>query len=192
MATSVFREVIEFFGDIGIYDVILPFLLVFTIVFGILEKTKIFGLVKLGDQEYTKKSLNSMVAFVCAFLVVASSRLVALINEAVANTVIFLILAVGFLMLVGTFYGEKEDVFTALGKARYWFAGIMGVGIVLVFLHAIRTDNDESWLEWFWEYLQSNWEVKWVASLILLIFVIAMMIYITADKKEPKSSSDDD
>ena len=30
MAESVFRGMIEFFGDIGIYDVVLPFLLVFT------------------------------------------------------------------------------------------------------------------------------------------------------------------
>ena len=40
---STFREVLLFFEQIGIYDVVLPFLLVFTIVFAILEKTKLFG-----------------------------------------------------------------------------------------------------------------------------------------------------
>ncbi|MCF7862288.1 hypothetical protein K9M79_08690 [Candidatus Woesearchaeota archaeon] len=188
MADSVFRQVIGFFGEIGIYDVILPYLLVFTIVFGIMEKTKILGTVEIGGKTYTKKSLNSMVAFVCAFLVVASSRLVSLINEAVANTVIFLILSVGFLMLIGTFYSEDEDVFTALGKARWVFAGVLGAAIILVFLHAIKTDSGESFLEWFWDYMKGNWHMEWVASLILLVFIIAMMFYITADKKEPKSS----
>ena len=43
---SVFRGIIEFFEKIGIYDVVLPFLLVFTIVFAILEKTKVFGTLK--------------------------------------------------------------------------------------------------------------------------------------------------
>jgi hypothetical protein len=188
MADSVFREVIDFFGEIGIYDVILPYLLVFTIVFGIMEKTKILGTVKIGGEIYTKKSLNSMVAFVCAFLVVASSRLVSLINEAVANTVIFLVLSVGFLMLIGTFYSEDEDVFTALGKARWAFAGVLGAAIILVFLHAIKTNSGESFLEWFWVYMKGNWHIEWVASLILLVLIIAMMLYITADKKEPKSS----
>ena len=42
MATP-FREVIEFFDSIGLFDVVLPFLLVFTIVFAILEKTKVLG-----------------------------------------------------------------------------------------------------------------------------------------------------
>ena len=40
---SVFRDVIDFFFQLGIYDVILPFLLIFTIVFAILEKTRVFG-----------------------------------------------------------------------------------------------------------------------------------------------------
>ena len=38
---SAFRDVINFFGEIGLYDVVLPFLLVFAIVFAILEKTKV-------------------------------------------------------------------------------------------------------------------------------------------------------
>ena len=38
---STFREIILFFDEVGVYDVILPFLLVFTIVYAIFEKTKI-------------------------------------------------------------------------------------------------------------------------------------------------------
>ena len=105
---STFRGIIEFFGQIGIYDVVLPFLLVFTIVFAILEKTKIFGVEKVGEAEYTKKNLNAMVAFVVAFLVVASTRLVAAINEAMARIVLLLLVSVSFLLLIGSFYSYKE------------------------------------------------------------------------------------
>ena len=56
MATSAFRGVIEFLGDMGVYDVILPFLLVFTIVFAILEKTKILGTAKEGGETIGKKN----------------------------------------------------------------------------------------------------------------------------------------
>ena len=41
MATP-FREILEFFTRIGVFDVVLPFLLVFTIVFALLERTKVF------------------------------------------------------------------------------------------------------------------------------------------------------
>ena len=43
---TAFRQVINVLVDLGVYDVILPFLLVFTIVFAILEKTKVLGLEK--------------------------------------------------------------------------------------------------------------------------------------------------
>ena len=95
---SGFRGVIEFLGDLGVYDIILPFLLVFTIVFAILEKTKILGVEKIDGRELTKKNLNSMVAFIMSFLVIASTQLVSVINEVMANVVLLLILAICFLM----------------------------------------------------------------------------------------------
>ena len=41
--TSPFRTGIDFLDKLGVYEVLLPFLLIFTIVFAILEKTKVFG-----------------------------------------------------------------------------------------------------------------------------------------------------
>ena len=68
-----FRGAIVFLEKLGVYDVVLPFLLVFTIIFAILEKTRILGVEKVGGQDLTKKNLNSIVAFVVAFLVIAST-----------------------------------------------------------------------------------------------------------------------
>ena len=78
---SVFRESLVFFDQVGLYDVVLPFLLVFTLVFGVLEKSKIFGTEKTADGKngpYSRKNLNAMVAFCTAFFVVASAQLVSL------------------------------------------------------------------------------------------------------------------
>ena len=99
---SVFRGIIQFFEKLGVYDVILPFILIFTIVFAILEKSRVFGTEKIKGDEYTRKNLNSMTAFVMAFLVVASTRLVAVINQALAHMVLLLLLSVCFLILIGS------------------------------------------------------------------------------------------
>ena len=96
---TVFRGVIEFFGELGIYDVVLPFLLVFTIVFAILEKTRVLGTEEINGKKYSKKNLNAIASFVIAFLVVASTKLVAVINQALANIVLLLLLVVFFLVL---------------------------------------------------------------------------------------------
>ncbi|HIH42837.1 TPA: hypothetical protein HA246_04285 [Candidatus Woesearchaeota archaeon] len=178
MAESTFRGMINFLGQIGIYDVVLPFLLVFTIVFAVLEKTKILGVEKFQGEVYTKKQLNAITAFVIAFLVIASTRLVSLINEALANTVILLILSVMFLLLIGSFYREGEDVFLQ-GGWRTFFTWMMFVSIILIFLHAVRTKDNQSWLEWFWGFIRGNWKNEWVASLIFVVVVVVFMYFIT-------------
>ncbi len=177
--TSTFRGAIEFFDKIGIYDVILPFLLVFTIVFAILEKTKVFGTEEIDGKKITKKNLNSMAAFVIAFLVVASSKLVETITEVSSNVVVLLLLSVFFLLLVGSFFKEGGDsVFLEKGPWRYIFMIIMFIGIVGIFLHAIQTDDGEPWLEWAWDELTDNWTSSSVASVILIIVIVAFMFYI--------------
>jgi len=178
----VFRGIIEFFGKVGVYDVVLPFILVFTIVFAILEKTKVFGTEEIEGTVYAKKNINSMIAVVIAFLVVASTQLVALINEAVANVVILLMISVFFLILVGSFYKEGEDVFLEKGW-RTLFMIIMFIGVVLIFLHAIKMDDGQSWLVWAWEWLIQNWSSNAAGSVILVLFVIGIMLYVTNDKK---------
>src|SRR3989344_895951 len=162
---SGFRAVIGLLDKIGVYDVILPFLLVFTIVFAILEKTKVLGVEKVGDRQVTKKNINSMVAFVMAFLVIASTKLVGVINEVMANVVLLIILGVSFLLLVGTFFGDKE--FT-LEKFPGWTKAlmiIMFLGIVLIFLNAL------GWLNYVL-FLLENWNAEWAASILFITIIL--------------------
>lgn len=184
---STFRGIIQFFGELGIYDVILPFLLVFTIVFAVLEKTKLFGTEKIGDREYPKKNLNSIVAFVAAFLVVASTRLVAAINESVANVVLLLLLSICFLLLIGSFYKEGEPV-SLEGKWRSLFMVIMFLGVVLIFLQAIKVDN-RGIVQYVYDYLMVNWQSNFTASVIFIIFIVIFMVWVTASPSAPTPPS---
>jgi len=185
MASS-FRDVIVFFDKLGIYDVVLPFLLVFAVVYAILDKTKILGTEKIDNVEYPKKNINSMVAFVIAFFVVASTKLVETISTALANTVLLLLLIVMFLMLVGAFFKNDEDVFLE-GGWRYTFMVIVFVAIILIFLDAIKTDSGMSWLDSFWLWLTIHWSTTAISSIIMFIVLIGLMYWITSPEK---SSSD--
>ena len=183
---STFRGIIKFFGELGIYDVILPFLLVFTIVFAVLEKTKLFGTEKVGDREYPKKNLNSMVAFVAAFLVVASTRLVAAINESVANVVLLLLLSICFLLLIGSFYKEGEPM-SLEGKWRSLFMIIMFVGVALIFLQSIKIDN-RGIVQYVYEYMLVNWQSNFTAWVIFIIFIVGFIIWVTASQGPPPTT----
>lgn len=173
---SAFRGVIDFFGEIGIYDIVLPFLLVFTIVFAILEKTKVLGIERIEGREITKKNLNSIVAFIVAFLVIASTQLVAVINQVMANVVLLLILGVCFLMMVGVFFGDKEFTLSEFKGWTSFFMVMMFIGIVVIFLNALN------WLDPIFNLFR-NWDAEWAATIIFLLIIFGFMYYITYEPK---------
>ncbi|MFT4310181.1 MAG: hypothetical protein ACMXYC_00965 [Candidatus Woesearchaeota archaeon] len=182
--TSVFRGAIEFFDRLGIYDVLLPFLLVFAIVFAILEKTKIFG--TEGKEEIPRRSINSLVAFCIGFFVVASTQLVSTINDFLAKVTLLIIVCVFFLALVGIFYKEKDSEDDYLTKKwKMGFTITLLVAILLIFASSIKTRTNVSWLEYGWNYLLLNATSSVVSSIVLLIVVISGLVWITKGEGKP-------
>ncbi len=180
--TSNFRAVIEFFGRIGLYDVVLPFILVFTIVFAIFEKTRVLGHEEHDGHRYPKKNLNSMAAFVIAFLVVASTRLVAIINQTASQVTILLMAIVLFLLLVGAFLKEGETSGLE-GGWRSTFMIFSFIGIILIFLNAV------GWLDDLWGAVSIGGNGTEAAGAVaLLIIVIAFMVYTVRDLDNPTGS----
>lgn len=179
---SVLGGVIGFLDQIGIFEVVLPFILTFTIVFAILEKTKILGTEKIEGEMYPRKNLNAMTAFVIGFFVIASSQLVAVLTQVSSQVVILLMMIIFFLMLVGTFYKEDEEV--SLEKRwRALFMVIAFVGIALIFLQAIKLRSGESWLEYGLRFLSQYWSAPAVASIILIAGIIFFMVWVTKEGK---------
>ncbi len=206
MAEPAFRGVVSFLQEVGVYEVVLPFLLVFTIVFAILEKTKVLGTEEIEGHKYTKKNLNAILAFVIGFLVVASTELVRAINGVMANMVLLLLLSVCFLLLIGSFFKEDDLPVFLEGGWRSLFMVIMFIGIVLVFLGAFDVTSDwqtssgkviclegSSWLLCGWNWLEAHWQTNFVATVLLLIFIVIFMRYIVggSDKPAPKKESKD-
>ena len=177
---TAFRGVINFLGDIGVYDVILPMLLVFTIIFAILEKTKILGTEKIDNVSVGKKNINAMVAISIAFLVVASTKLVGIINQAMANIVLLVLLSVSFLLLVGVFFKDEElDFATKEGTWKTVMIVIMFIGLVVIFLDAL------GWLQQIFDAVKS-WPNGWIVD-ALFFAITAGFIYLIV--REPSSTS---
>ncbi len=190
MEQSVFRGALEFLFDLGVYDVILPFLLVFTIMYAILEKTKILGTEEArvvgesdSDRTVSRKNLNAMVSFVTSFFVVASTQLVGMIHQFVANVALVLIIIVMFMLLVGSFHEEKEKPFFLEGGWRSSFIWITFIIIILITLSSL------GWLTPAWNYMISYWDTRMVSTIILLILVVGAMMFVV---KEPKKEKEED
>lgn len=182
---SVLGRVIGFLDALGIYDVVLPFLLVFTLVYAILERTRVLGTEKVDKEVIPRKNLNAMAAFVIAFMTLASSRLVEALTQFSAQMVLLLFLGVFFLLLVGTFYKEGEPVILE-GGWKNTFMWIMFIGIAIVFLSSIKTETGMSWLDVLFDYISQFTTSVEVAAVILIIFVVLIVRYITTGEKTEK------
>ncbi len=186
MAGSVFSGVIEFFDRLGVYDVVLPFLLIFVIVYSILEKTRVLGTQELDGKQIAKKNINSMVAFVVAFLVIVSSKMVGYINKALPRITLLLLVLISFLMLIGVFFSEKEEVMLQ-GGWRTFFMILMFIGVVLIFMGVIETSSGTTWLEWTWDKVVNQYDSTAVSAIILLIVVVGIMFWVTKEPGEKKT-----
>ena len=189
---------IEFLQEVGVYDVILPFLLVFTLVFALLERTKLLGSEKLkvggSEHEFTKKNLNSMVAFTIAFFVVASGQLVEVITKVSANMVVLLLAIVFALLSIGSFMkkGQVGDEVLKNEKwLRYGFFTVVLVVMTLIFLDGIKTERGHTWLEVIIDVVVNYWNTAAFASLVLIAIIIGFVYFVARPEKvtsEDKSS----
>ena len=86
---------------LGVYDYFLPFLLVFIIIFAILEKTYIFGSVTgkaLGDK-VPRSNINAVLAMILALMVIVNTDVIYLMNQYLTRITFFIVLAVTFMLL---------------------------------------------------------------------------------------------
>lgn len=178
---STLANALDFFRDFGVFDVLLPFLLVFTVVYAILQKTKLLG--------EDKANLDSMVAFVIGLLVVAATKVVGIINDALPQVMVLVIVGLSFLLMLGIFADPKGSFFENMGKR--FRAGLMivfSLAVVLIFLGVIKTPDNESWLEFGWNYVIDNWSGAVVGSIILFLLMIGAIWFVVGGdgKKEGK------
>ena len=182
---SPLQNAIEFFKEFGLFDVVLPFLLVFALIFAILEKTRILGeeTVK-GGEKIPKRNLNTLVAFVIGMLTVATNKVVNAINFALPNIVLIIVSFVAFLLMIGIFFptGElnfkKEHPYFTM-----FFVVVSLIILILIILDSLTLSSGQTWLDFIMEYVVNNISGPVVTSIIFLIVAVIAIFYIT---KKPK------
>lgn len=169
---------VEFLQDLGVFDVILPFLLIFTIVFGILEKTKVFGVEKIEGTEYPKKQLNAMVAFVIAFFTIAAKEIVQSLQVSLPLVALMLTAAMCFMLLAGSFISDKQFSFEEHPVWKGFLTLLMFISIILIFVHSF------GWLDpvigFIFLYADSV-----TIPLIFFAIMIGVVVYVVRGSKKP-------
>lgn len=101
-STSVIQAVLQTWQKFGLFQVVLPFLLVFAIVYGVLERTKMFG--EKGP------AVNAIIAFTIAMTSVLTSWFVGFITGFLPWISILAIIVIAAMMLLAMFTGDFDKL----------------------------------------------------------------------------------
>ena len=166
----------------GLTDVMLPFLLIFVIIYAILQKTKILG--------EARKNLNVIIGIVVALLVVIphvtgrfppNSDPVLIINDALPQVSIVLVAVIFLLILIGVF--GQDYVFLGVTMPG-WITLVSLVVIVLIF-----GGSAGWWDSGFGQTLEDFFGTEGVAIFIMLVMFGLIIAWITSDSKEKEGVS---
>jgi hypothetical protein len=164
----------------GVLDVMLPFLLIFTLVFAILQKTKI-----LGDD---KKNFNVIIALVMALTLIIphvtgkyplSYDPVNIINGFLPGISLLIVAIVMLFVLIGLWGGEATWIG---GSPSAIIAILAAIGIIWIFGAAA-----DWWNGWNWF---TNFFGEDAVALIVIILVFGIIIwFITKSDKQSVGAS---
>lgn len=173
---GVFERGLQVLESLGLADVLLPFLLIFTVVFAIMQKTKILG--------PDKKNFNIIIALVMALAVVIphvlgryppGADVVDIINRALPNVSLVAIAIIMVLLLVGLTQPEW------VGST---FAGLLAlvafIAVIWIFIAAANPSSD--FAAWMPAWLQD----PDTQALLIIIAVFGLVIWFIT--KEPAAS----
>jgi len=179
MATIGFEGFIRSLERVGFVDVLLPFLLVFTIIFAILEKTKILG--------EGKRNMNVGIALIFALIVViphitgnfpAGYDPVQIINAALPSVSLVIIAIVSLMILVGVFAHDR----------LLWGMTAPGwIGLVSIVIIAFIFGSAAGWWQvGFLDWLDSIFGSDVIAVIIMILVFVVIIAFVTGGGEAEK------
>lgn len=177
-----FERLVESLEKIGFVDVLLPFLLIFTVIFAVLDKTKILG--------EGKRNMNVGLAFVFALLVVvphvtgrfpAGYDPVAVINSALPTVSLLVVAIIALLILIGVFAHDR----VMLGLTAPGWVGLFSIVAILF----IFGSSAGWWQSGFMDWMEGIFGSDVVAVLIMILVFGIVIAFVTGGGEHEKAGA---
>lgn len=144
------EQAIIFLQKLGFFQIVVPFVLIFSVIFAILEKSKL-----LGEE---RRAINAVVALVIALLTTGALSITGIINKMIPLVVLAIVILLLFFLIYGLFGGEIVQV----GLPMKIGLGIAsGIAVALIFLYSAN----------LFQYLSGE-----IIGIVLFIAVIIAVI----------------
>ena len=165
MVTTV-TDVLNIWNDMGVFSYVIPFLLIFAIIFAILDKTKI-----LGDNRPIESIVATSIGLLSLQFDFVSEFFAIIFPRFGMGIAIFIVL----IIMVGFFFPADSDI----GKMK-WIGYTVGIGVVL---WAIT-----SWDQWYSYNGFGGWFAENIWSIIVLAILVTVVVVVTKKPSPPRAA----
>jgi hypothetical protein len=135
MADSMILQGISGLKEIGFFDFLLPFLLFFAVIYGILSKSNIFT----GPNKEERKDINAVIAFVIALIATTTSWVLLSLNEFLPWIGFLVIVILGFIILGSMAVGG--DITAEYGKYKWIIVPLMVAVTIIIMFFSLGWDE---------------------------------------------------
>lgn len=150
-----------------------PFLLIFFVLYGILEKTKVFG--------ENKQKLNAMISFVIGLIFVAAISPKLVVNNLILFLTVAIIVVFIGLLLWGFILGETPKI---TGKYKGLVFAVVIIVVIFALLWALGLGVPGTIFSDIYNFLfNQNWSSSFWTN-VVFIFVIIVAVIIILPKKD--------
>jgi peptidoglycan/LPS O-acetylase OafA/YrhL len=153
-------------AEAGLFSYLLPFLLIFALVFGILTRTNLFK---------DNKVVNGIIALAVALMALQFDFVPSFFSQIFPRVGIALAIILGIMIVVGLFAPKDSPAVNYV---------LLGIGVITIGLVIIQSAGAVGWQSGQW------WEEHWqlVVGAIFLFILVAVIIG-SASKREGKAKS---
>ncbi len=147
---------------------IFPFLLVFFIVFAILERTKIFG--------DAKKQINALVAFVIGLIFVGSGASKLIVGNMILFFTVAIVILFVIILLWGFIFGDKEGF-----RMDKWMKWVLGILVGIAFIGAVLWAT--GWNTTVGNFFSGQSQI-WTNIAFVVVIAIALALVLLGKEKK--------
>lgn len=152
------RSIFAYWDSIGVFDVVLPFFLIFAVAYSIFETSKILG----GD-----KKVKAIVSIIIGVLFVQNQYLVSILQSFIPNVAMFIIVLLMIFLVAGTFLGPKGPA-----TGTYAIAAVIALIFVLLALGGLPGGYLPPWVYYYFDD-------QTIAILLLVAVFVGIIWFVT-------------
>ena len=157
-------DILAKWEEAGLFSYLLPFLIIFAMIFGILTKMKIFK---------ESKAVNAIIALAVALMALQFGFVTNFFSQIFPRLGVGLAVILGVLIVTGLFADPDSNLVNYV---------LLGIGVITIAIVIIQSAGALGWASGQW--WQDNWQL--VVGAIVVFILIAIVIGANSNpKKEP-------